>query len=671
MSIDEFYNSVKNSKDKLGIFKNELNKYDISYEEAFNITEELLTDQEKADLLNLESFKNGPPSLRLDIINKINNSNIIYELLKDKEIIKDFKEDDYLTIIDKLEEHIKIKILENREMVEDNLKMSFNNIFRILLKIKSDEIKIKVKELYNFGKYEQNQIIKLCSDEYKLDFLKNDKDTSLIYKFEIIKFLKVENLKYIKDIIEEPDINYRRLMSGYSKEKQMKFIEMMDELELAEEQIKEVLVKLDKDLKAILRKDERYKEYWDILDIEVERTNIVIDYNDINKYKYLDNLILVNPLELTEYEKEKLKKLIEICPNIQISDNLRYYSTAQEYINGEKWIDEILSKIDSKWDDLEKIAYIDNKIGKKISYSPLYGTEVTNECNIRALWKIIDTGYGVCNGIAQIEKYILNKIGIEADLVDAEKHTFLKLRNIKIEEDSKETRIESIIIDPTWNLTAHQFDAMPSNFCRSYESIRKNDISKEGIDTECHKNDEKLSDCKIELSETKMREVFYNIGLLNEDKEFRIGELLKKSDKIDGFSGSIEEKIESKLKLIEEFNPKFTKHQNSTISIVSSLMSKNNKMEFEKIAINRVYKKEDPEKEPYMYIYVKENKDNELFYYADKEKNTFVKVNKNEFEKVFDCYNFDKKKTKGVRPWEEVKEVNKEENLRVSSGKIR
>ena len=83
--------------------------------------------------------------------------------------------------------------------------------------------------------------------------------------------------------------------------------------------------------------------------------------------------------------------------------------------------------IQEDWSDLQKIAYIDYRIGKKISYTPDFNTEVSNDGAARALWKIIASGYGVCNGIAQIEQYMLKRVGIESEMVSAETHAFLKV----------------------------------------------------------------------------------------------------------------------------------------------------------------------------------------------------------------------------------------------------
>lgn len=116
--------------------------------------------------------------------------------------------------------------------------------------------------------------------------------------------------------------------------------------------------------------------------------------------------VLENPSVASDLENYHI-----FCPEIKICDNLGLsYSTVQEYINAEMWIASVFKEMDENWSSIQKIAYIDNAIGKKISYSPDFDTEFFNPNDSRTLWKIIDSGYGVCNGIAQVEKYMLGQM---------------------------------------------------------------------------------------------------------------------------------------------------------------------------------------------------------------------------------------------------------------------
>ena len=205
-------------------------------------------------------------------------------------------------------------------------------------------------------------------------------------------------------------------------------------------------------------------------------------------------------MNLSEEERKKLLKLCNICPDMKIWDNLKMKaSNPREYIQGEEYIDEIVNAINPEWTNIQKIAYIDNCIGKKLSYDPMFGTEKEDSAGDRALWKILCRGYGVCNGIAQVENYILGRIGVEGEVISSATHSFIKLKNIELPQKDGNSIIGDTILDPTWNLSAQRFGARPQNFCVSYEEIRKNDIDENGKDQECHRNDEKLESASIGL----------------------------------------------------------------------------------------------------------------------------------------------------------------------------
>ncbi len=82
-------------------------------------------------------------------------------------------------------------------------------------------------------------------------------------------------------------------------------------------------------------------------------------------------------MALSALEQQNLDKLCKICPQMNISDDLGISeSSVEEYLNGEKWINQVVQALNPEWSNIEKVAFIDNAIGKKISYSPDFKTEV-------------------------------------------------------------------------------------------------------------------------------------------------------------------------------------------------------------------------------------------------------------------------------------------------------
>ena len=369
---------------------------------------------------------------------------------------------------------------------------------------------------------------------------------------------------------------------------------------------------------------------------------------------------------------------MKVCPNLNVTNivvrssmriSRTYTSTGQEFLNAEKWIDDVIARIDSKWSDVQKLAFIDYSIGKRVSYSPDFDTEVENKDDQRALWKIIDSGYGTCVGIAQIEQYILSKEGIESELIGTGSHCYLKVNGIDIPKGDGTNVVGDTLVDPTWNLASNRYDAYPNHFCKSYEEIRKFDILQDGTDKECHKNDEELKDVEtIEMEEDVVREVYKSIGLTNEDKTFPISSMMKKSDEIAKSNIKLEEKLKQELDIVKEFHPDFATCQNSSISIIAGNILNHKEMEFDKIVANRVYKRDDKDKKSVMYIWaVMGNK--EAFYVADPDLSEFIPMDRQDFVDKYECYQNDLDKSRGIRPWDSLQK-EKEEDLNRSSGKV-
>lgn len=402
-----------------------------------------------------------------------------------------------------------------------------------------------------------------------------------------------------------------------------------------------------------MNKSKLSREYRTAIDMEFDGFNgIIVDFEkDLNNYQGLDENIYIQATDLSDDEREKFKDLCEICPKIRISDELGLGKcTVQEYKNGEKWISTVLEGIESNWSDIQKIAYVDNQIGKKISYSPDFDTEIFSPIDARTLWKIIDTGYGVCNGIAQVEQYILGRIGINSLMVTGKNHTFLKLSNIETENKKGEKVKGNTILDPTWNLTAHRYGCKPLNFCRSYEQIRKQDI-KDGKDKYCHKNDEMLEDATLDLGEESLRKIFKSIGVTDKDGFFPIRNLVSKYEDIDKLKLSGSECIKKQLQALVQYCPEFCACHNSTLGILGEIIIENKNLQFDECILGRVYEKNDKTKQPVLYLYINLSQEGRRFYFADKENKEFTELDQKDFEKRFECYEQDIERNNGIKPW--------------------
>lgn len=295
-------------------------------------------------------------------------------------------------------------------------------------------------------------------------------------------------------------------------------------------------------------------------------------------------------------------------------------------------------------------------------------TEAFGKRDARALWKIIDSGYGVCNGIAQVEKYILNKAGIESEMVYGKSHTFLELKIDTIGANGEVIKGETIL-DPTWNLAAHRYGGKPNNFCITYEQARGNDRSS-GIDSLAHLNDEELESATAGLDEQTLRQVYTSIDIADKDGKFPIEELMNLSKKIDDSGFSDEESLKRQLVLLSEKHPDFATCQRSTITALKDVFLNNANLNFNRCVVDRVYDRQDEKMRPVLYVYADLPEGIRKFYFANKEIKGFSELSQQDFEAKFECYESDLEMQDGMRPWEVAQHQDKEDLTRGSGNVV-
>lgn len=671
---------LEKTEDKLSIFgnKNELIKYNLRNIDLVNLVKEFLNDEQKQKIFEFEHFKKINGNIKLAIIESIFDDKVKLNMFSKPEIISNFKSNHVISFINSLKDENKIKMLKNvDELKKFNIKGNEKYALNEIIKSFNDEYtKIEMIELYKIKNNDMIDILKTFSVESKKEILINDKFCLDNYDIQkIVESFDVENvIEFFKEnnkFLEEKGIKEYEIVANFNDEKQLEFVSRLEENNLSVAKNKEILVYLNKNTKEKLDKSNFSKEYIDVIEINIQQDNstksfgkIEIDFkNDLEKYSDLDNHIYINPLKLCNEEREKIYKLIEICPNIRISDDLNLRSvTANEYIEGEKWMNSVLEGMDKDWNTLQKVAYIDNQIGKKISYSPDFDTEVFDEGKSRNVWDIVNSGYGICNGISQLEYYMLDKACIESEIISSGKHSFLKLKNINVfDEETKECFMGDTILDPTWNLTANRYGARPINFCRSYEKIRENDIDEYGMDFNSHKNDEELKSANLEIDEKSLRKIYSSIGVADENGDFPIKSIIEEAEKIDNLNLDEEEKLKKQFELLYKCNPEFATFQNSTITILKDVFLSQENFKFKKAVVDRVYNKNDEDRNSVMYIYLDLPNSGKNFYCASKGEKCFNHLSQKEFEEKFACYDKDLENTDGIKPWDDIKLIENTE----------
>lgn len=691
MAKKSFRELLEEANDKFSVFTDTelLDKYDLNIVELSDLITSFFSDEEKARLFDFPYFQNLESWVKRDIaklitdeavlLNLLNNENFTtslpsyhlvniveslsstskLNLLRNESFIQNSAIDEYdiSDIIASLDEADKLDILSDNDLVLNTFKLEPHNIRDILKTLLSDDKKLELAKLYSLEGLSLAPVISsLKSDEKKEDIIFNENTLDKTDIKDILVSFAPSNLidfiNYHKDFLHDNDIDVYEITRLLSPSSLEYILSHLSTINLNPDEIKKIFVTLNNDIKQKL--DRKYVPADCIPTLTMEMsdfsTRLTVDFDrNLEDYRGLDNLIYVNPEHFTDEQKKRFLELCDICPNLTVinilNKSVEFFSTPQEYKEGEAWIDSVLSSIPEDYSQAQKLALIDNAIGKRISYSPDFDTEVFDTSNARALWKIISSGYGICNGIANVEKYLLDRVGIESEQIGSKSHAFLKIKNIDLPLASGETVRGTTILDPTWNLTNQRFNSRPANFCISYEQARKNDIAPDGKDHYCHKNDKDLQDATLGLDVDSLRALYKSVGLAHEDGNFPIIDLLKKSNEIDKIcANNPVQNLNNQLLLLSKVCPDFALCQNSSMKILANLLAKDN-LNLNKCVIDRVYKKDDNNKSPYMYVYVSSRDFGKKFFIVDKDLGNFLELSPEEFTRQYECYETDLQKS--------------------------
>lgn len=402
-----------------------------------------LSDEEKMQVIYKPYFKEQMNiRLRFKIIEELSEQNQM-KFIKEEDIsgFSVYRVED---LISRFSDNLKVEIIESKKLQE---KLGSNPLYitNLITTMKNDEMKFDYMKKLDLEKYQKLKIINSLSFEKRKSILENGEITefkdnyqSIIGSFsvdELIEFMKSDN-----EFLKSNNINLKTIRNNLSKEKKIEIAERIDEFSIDESEKRVFIALLDNKIKETIDASKIKPEYRSLLNLKLHESfynlhsygRIALNLDmDINDYRGLDEDIYVNVFELLEngtFDIDKIKELCRVCPKISISDNIHFRnSNVDEFLEAEEWFSSVLGSINPEWTDAQKLAHIDYSIGKKISYSPEWDSEAEERHEVRGLSSVINSGYGVCNGIAQVEEYLLKRAGFECEIVQTDSHTYIKV----------------------------------------------------------------------------------------------------------------------------------------------------------------------------------------------------------------------------------------------------
>ena len=350
---------------------------------------------------------------------------------------------------------------------------------------------------------------------------------------------------------------------------------------------------------------------------------------------------------------ESLTEFIRHCSEeVKISNGIIGVANKLEYLNGEENINQILAEINPEWSTKQKLAYTHYKMGQIVSYVPDFnfcGRYVNSPManNSRNIWKSIVDGKSVCNGIVDIQRNILSRLGIKTIELSSGTHSFLLT----------ETEDGNIITDPTWDLSNTLYQARPQYFGVTYEELRRRE---KGL-SNAHKLDNPPENI-IEISEQELREIYYSLGLTNEDRTF-LFPILDEVQKINGKEyPDLEVKIDDFFNMFSEKFSKEASHLSETRTLLETAISELG-IERNQIRTKFVYSKDDEDSEnPFLIFHINSDGLKEKIRILEMEEMKFKGVDLKEFDQKYKLHDLDTTEPFWKKIMEENIIHNKQEN---------
>lgn len=402
-----------------------------------------LSDEEKIKVVYKPYFKEQMNTkLRLKIIQELSEQNQM-KFIKDEDIAE-FSQYAIQTLISKFSDVLKIEVIESNEL-QEKIQSDSSYITSLIATMENDEIKFNYMKKLDLQEYQKLKIINSLGYEKRKSILRSGEIAELKERYqniissfsvdELIDFMNSDN-----EFLKSNNINLKKIKNYLSKEQKVEIAERIDEFSIDESEKRVFIALLDNKIKETIDESKIKPEYRSLLNLKFHESfnnlysygKIVLNLDmDINDYRGLDEDVYVNVFELLEngtFDINKIRELCKVCPEMSISDNIHFKnSSVEEFLKAEEWFSSILNGIQPEWTDAQKLAHIDYSIGKKISYSPEWDSEAEDRYEVRGLSSAVNSGYGVCNGIAQVEEYLLKRAGFDCEIVSSNSHTYVKV----------------------------------------------------------------------------------------------------------------------------------------------------------------------------------------------------------------------------------------------------
>lgn len=286
----------------------------------------------------------------------------------------------------------------------------------------------------------------------------------------------------------------------------------------------------------------------------------------------------------------------------------------EEFFEGEKIFDDIISGINPEWTDLQKYKYLYNQTGIILSYDLNVLQHTANasfhEKYSRNIFTSISKNWGICASFAAIYDYLCYKCNLDSTILSEDDHDYVMISN---------SNGEDYLTDPTYDAARLKFGLRTRNF-----AIPKEEFEKNSHDLKQTEADEYEF---ASLDSEEIKEIDKSIGYLeNFGGDYTDEALSKLADNLEG--RTFNEKAMNFIERVKNIKTIGRPTDSDYVEIIKWILSKSTDIEFAKRVNVASYAYEDTKELPRKIVFkIDEDNENKKYYEFDYRTKEYKEIN--------------------------------------------
>lgn len=285
-----------------------------------------------------------------------------------------------------------------------------------------------------------------------------------------------------------------------------------------------------------------------------------------------------------------------------------------EFFEGEKIFDDIISGINPEWTETQKYKYLYNQTGIMLSYDLNVSQHTVNanfhEKYSRNIFTSISKNWGICASFAAIYDYLCYKCDLDSTILSEDDHDYVMISN---------SNGEDYLTDPTYDAARLKFGLKTRNFAIPKEEFEKNSHHLKQTEADEYEF--------ASLDNEEIKEIDKSIGYLeNFGGDYTDEALGKLANGLEG--NTFDEKAMNFIERIKNIKTIGRPTDSDYVEIIKWILSKSTDIEFAKKINVASYAYEDTKELPRKIVFkIEEDNENKKYYEFDYRTKEYKEVN--------------------------------------------